>query len=123
MQTRDNRHGGLDATLAGELIENHRAAQAAAAAAKAERAERERAERQQAAAIRKAENEARQARAARQREIIADNPGITAYEAMRMAADDDTALAAAGRRFDMLMQQERHPDREHVAGYSFHQKG
>jgi hypothetical protein len=49
------------------------------------------------------EQAARDARAERQRAILADNPGTDALTAMKMSSDDDCGLAAAGRRYEDMM--------------------
>jgi hypothetical protein len=93
-----------------ELIAQHQArlqAQADHEAAQAEHqaAERERAERQRAA-----EDRARQVRAERQRQLLRDNPGMSAIEVMLADNSDPDRTTPAGRRFDEIIAAERRGD-------------
>jgi len=94
-----NRHC-LDHDIAAGLIGEYRAAQEAAAAAQRQRDEQAQAEQQRFAAIRAAEDRARQALEQRQRELLRDNPELDAAMLTRLAAGDDGNLGPASQRFD-----------------------
>ena len=93
----------LDRPTARQLIAEQQAAQAAAVAAERERAERDRLEREHRAAIRQAEAEARETRTKRQREILANDPTLSAYEVMLAdSGDHERRMDRAGRRWEAL---------------------
>jgi regulator of protease activity HflC (stomatin/prohibitin superfamily) len=101
-----------------QLIAAHRAQQQAQADLKAAQEARQRAEAERLAAQYAADDRQRQARVQRQREILADTPGLTALELMLAADSSPNASTPAGRAFDELYQLERQGNLGHM--YRFH---
>jgi hypothetical protein len=108
----------VDRDTARDLITQHRAQLQAQADLDAAQAEQQRVEAERLAAQYAANDRARQARAQRQRELLRDDPSLSALEVMLALDNDPDERTPAGRRFDELYQAERQGNLGHM--YRFH---